>query len=71
MNTIETHLSFYIARHELQIADFVTSQKLTAIQKVIEEFGSGSMKVLKDNLPANIDYGEIRMVLADMAGNEA
>ncbi|MCW3107215.1 MAG: recQ [Segetibacter sp.] len=70
VNTIETHLSFYIAKHELQITDFVETHKQRAIQKAAEVFGTISLKVLKDNLPEEISYGEIRMVLAAMAAND-
>jgi ATP-dependent DNA helicase RecQ len=70
VTTIETHLSFYIAKHELEITDLVESRKQKAIQKAVEIFGTGSLKVLKDNLPAEINYGDIRMVIAAMAANE-
>lgn len=62
--TIEGHLSYYIANGELDIHDFVDSTKQQAIKKAAETFGTGSLKILKDNLPEDIGYGEIRMVLA-------
>jgi ATP-dependent DNA helicase RecQ len=68
-NTIETHLSFYIAKQELQLSDFVESRKQQTIQRAAETFGTGSLKILKDNLPEEISYGEIRMVLAAMSAN--
>ncbi|MGI8635804.1 MAG: DNA helicase RecQ, partial [Segetibacter sp.] len=68
-NTVETHLSFYIANHELQIDDLVNRQKQQAIQRAAETFGTASLKTLKDNLPEEITYGEIRMVLAAMTAN--
>lgn len=71
VSTIESHLSFYIAKHELEITDLVEIDKQTAIQKAAQRFGIGSLKILKDNLPAEINYGDIRMVVAAMAANEA
>jgi ATP-dependent DNA helicase RecQ len=68
--TIETHLSFYIARHELQIDDLVEGSKRMAIEKSAEIFGRNSLKVLKENLPEEIGYGDIRMVLAAMNAND-
>jgi ATP-dependent DNA helicase RecQ len=64
VNTIETHLSFFIAKQELQIGDFVDTYKQMTIQKAAATFGTASLKTLKDNLPEEISYGEIRMVLA-------
>lgn len=64
-HTIETHLSYYISNGELEIDEFVEKQKQQAIKKAIEMFGSLSLKVLKENLPEEISYGEIRMVLAE------
>ncbi len=68
VNTIETHLSYYISKQELQIDEFVDNQKQHAIQKAAETFGTVSLKVLKDNLPEEISYGEIKMALAAIAG---
>ncbi|HSU49899.1 MAG TPA: RecQ family ATP-dependent DNA helicase, partial [Segetibacter sp.] len=63
-NTIETHLSFYITKGELQIDDLVERNKQQTIQQAAETFGTASLKTLKENLPEDIAYGEIRMVLA-------
>lgn len=63
-NTIESHLSFYISRGELNIDDFIEKHKQQAIKKAAETFGSNSLRILKDNLPEEITYGEIRMGLS-------
>ena len=65
-NTIETHLSFYILKGELAINDFVEVYKQETVAKAASLFGTESLKVLKDNLPEEISYGEIRMTLAEM-----
>lgn len=66
LTTIETHLSAYIAIGELLVDDFVTFSKQQAIQKEVALHGVQSLKVLKENLPEEISYGEIRMVVAAM-----
>ncbi len=66
VSTIESHLSYYIANGDLDINIFVQTDKQLAIKKAAELFGSESLKVLKDNLPEEINYGEIRMVLASI-----
>ena len=68
--TIETHLSSYIASGELKIDDFVTISKQRIITDVVSVHGS-SLKILKENLPEEITYGEIRMVLASMQKSDA
>jgi ATP-dependent DNA helicase RecQ len=65
-STVETHLSFYIATQAIEIDDLLERSKRVAIQKSIEIFGRNSLKVLKENLPEDIGYGDIRMVLAAM-----
>jgi ATP-dependent DNA helicase RecQ len=65
VNTIESHLSYYVTSGDLMIDDLVNAQKQKAIQKAAEIYGAANgLKVLKDNLPEEISYGEIRMVLA-------
>ena len=64
--TIENHLSYYISTGELDINDFVGCEKQADITKATEVFGITSLKVLKDNLPEEISYGDIRMTLASI-----
>lgn len=64
--TIESHLSYFVAEGELSVDDFVAKDKQEAIIKATELFGVISLKTLKENLPEEINYGEIRMVLASM-----
>jgi ATP-dependent DNA helicase RecQ len=64
VNTIESHLCVYISSGDLEIDKIVESHKKQAVKKAIEIFGAESLKVLKENLPEEITYGEIRMVVA-------
>jgi ATP-dependent DNA helicase RecQ len=62
--TIEGHLSFYIQLGELDITELVTSEKIKMIKAALEKHGLSSIKSIKENLPENIGYGEIKMVMA-------
>lgn len=64
VTTIETHLAYYISTGELKLESFVSHQKEQLIRAAIEKYGRLSLKLLKDNLPENMSYGEIRFVAA-------
>ena len=63
-NTIEGHLASFIASKQINIDDLVTTEKQKLIKEVILIHGRLSTKTLKENLPEDISYGEIRMVMA-------
>ncbi len=64
VSTIEAHLSYFISTGELNINAFVPPDKQELIEEAIQKYGSLSLKLLKDNLPEEISYGEIRMAVA-------
>ena len=64
--TIETHLSYYISIGELAVEQFIEPYQKKLVEEAITKFGSTSLKKLKDNLPEEISYGNIRMVEAAM-----
>ena len=61
--TIESHLSFYIHQGKLSLDEFVKHAHQELIKKAAEKHGRLSLRILKENLPDNISYGSIRMVL--------
>ena len=63
-NTIEGHLASFIASKQINIDDLVSVQKQALIKEAVSIHGRLSTKTLKDNLPEDISYGEIRMVMA-------
>lgn len=63
-NTIESHLSYYVSKSELDIAELVPADKRELIQAAILRFGKNGLKQLKENLPEEISYGEIKLVIA-------
>ncbi len=64
--TIETHLSRYVASGELDIAQFVTTEKLERITSYFLDAGSTSLTEAKAELGETVSYGELRMVLGHM-----
>ena len=67
LQAIETHLCYYIKLGQLQITQLVPHKTELAIRKAAQLHGTASLKVLKENLPPEFDYGEIRMVLTAMS----
>lgn len=68
--TIEGHLSQAIEGGELNVDDFVSEEKKNCIKEAAAKHGVERLKDLKDQLPEEISFGEIRMVLADMKRSE-
>jgi PIF1-like helicase/Helix-turn-helix domain/HRDC domain/Helicase len=62
--TIEGHLVHYVFTGEINIDELVSKQKQLQIKDAATIHGSLSHKMLIDNLPKDISYGEIKMVLA-------
>ena len=70
LTTIETHLSHYISTGDLDINAFVKEDKQELIAVAASRHGRLSLKLLKDNLPEEISYGEIRMMVAWLNGQD-
>lgn len=66
VQTIEGHLSYFIANGQLDIDDFVTAGKKAVILEAINENGHMVLSQLKELLPEDISFGEIRMVITAM-----
>ena len=65
--TIQGHLSYYVGTGELNIKDFVSNEKVSIIKSKIEEMGKDSpLRTIKETLPEDISYGDIKMVMAIM-----
>ena len=62
--TIEGHLAHYVFTGEINIDDMVSKQKQQQIKDAVLIHGSLIHKTLIDNLPKDVSYGEIKMVLA-------
>jgi hypothetical protein len=64
IGTIEGHLATFVANGEVDISEIVSKDKQLLINQAVKIYGRESIKTLKDNLPEEITYGEIRMVMA-------
>jgi hypothetical protein len=64
ITTIEGHLASFVANGELDINKMVSEEKQLLIKEAAKIHGHESFKTLKENLPEDITYGEIRMVMA-------
>jgi len=64
VTTIEGHLASFVANGELDINKMVSIEKQLLIKEAAKIHGRESFKILKENLPEDISYGEIRMVMA-------
>ena len=64
--TVEDHLCYYISTGDIAIDAFLDKATQEIIKKVVEKFGRNSLKALKDQLPEEVSYGTIKMVLASM-----
>lgn len=63
-NTIESHLAYYVASGVLEIDKLVPADKRELINQSIQRFGKNSLKQLKESLPEEISYGEIKLTIA-------
>ncbi len=66
VDTIEGHLTGYISKGEIVINQLVSLPKQELILKAVQIHGKESSKTLKENLPEDINYTEIRFVLATL-----
>lgn len=65
--TIEGHLASFIVTGEIDINKMVSLEKQLLIKDAAKKYGLESFKILKENLPEDISYGEIRMVMKTAA----
>lgn len=63
-NTIESHLAYYVSTGVLEIDKLVPADKRELINQSIQRFGKNSLRQLKESLPEEISYGEIKLTIA-------
>jgi uncharacterized protein YpbB len=61
--TIEQHLALFVLTGELDVIELVDEYKLDAITQAIEKTDAPSLYAIKQKLPDDISFGEIRAVL--------
>lgn len=67
LQTIEGHLAHYVFTGDIKIDSLVTREKIVLIEPALQNFEKGtSIMPVKEKLPSNISFGDIRLVLAHM-----
>ncbi|HLG39473.1 MAG TPA: helix-turn-helix domain-containing protein, partial [Chitinophagaceae bacterium] len=64
IQTIEGHLAHYVSAGDINIEELVSREKVLLIEPVVKNFEGGSITPIKEKLPNDIGFGEIRLVLA-------
>jgi ATP-dependent DNA helicase RecQ len=65
-STIEGHLSHYIYQGAIELRELVNEEKELLIKDAVESYGAERLGPLKEVLPEDISYGEIKAVIAWM-----
>ncbi|HRE38663.1 MAG TPA: helix-turn-helix domain-containing protein, partial [Chitinophagaceae bacterium] len=66
ISTIEGHLCRFISSGEINIEEVIGKEKATMILEALKDYDRTAIGSAKANLPPEISYGEIRMVVAGM-----
>lgn len=64
VSTIESHLSRFITSGEINVQELISKEKITLIETALKDFDGTTTTPVKEKLPADISFGEIRMVMA-------
>lgn len=66
VSTIEGHLCKFIRRRDISINELVSREKFILIEAVLKDFDGTSAGPVKQKLPNDISFGEIKMVMASL-----
>ncbi|TRX58716.1 DNA helicase RecQ [Fulvivirga sp. M361] len=61
--TIESHLDLLIKEGKLQISEALSAERVNTILSVLSDIREPGLKPVKEKLPEDFSYGEIRMVM--------
>ena len=68
--TIENHLAYYVETGDLKVGEVVSTQHQNIIRGIVRSFNKAySLADVKNLLPADYTYAEIKLVIADMNRN--
>ena len=62
--TIEGHLAFFVLQGDIDISVLISEEKQSLLKEAIKVHGIENSKTLKDNLPEEISYNDIRLMIA-------
>lgn len=67
VGTVENHLAHFVEKGELEIGEVVSSQHQKIIRGIVKTFNKAySLSEVKNLLPNDYTYAEIKLVIADM-----
>jgi ATP-dependent DNA helicase RecQ len=66
ISTIEGHLCKFIRRGDISIHELVSREKFILIESALKNFDGTSTGPVKQKLPIDISFGEIKMVMAGL-----
>lgn len=66
VGTIEHHLAQFVATGEIKINELVSAAHQEIIQTAIKEYGDEVHKTIMQNIPTDISYGQVKIVLAHL-----
>lgn len=67
VGTVENHLAHFVEKGELEIGEVVSSQHQKIIRGIVKTFNKAySLSEVKNLLPDDYTYAEIKLVIADM-----
>ena len=67
VGTVENHLAHFVEQGELEIGEVVSSQHQKIIRGIVKTFNKAySLSEVKNLLPNDYTYTEIKLVIADM-----
>ncbi|SJZ65903.1 DNA helicase RecQ [Sediminibacterium ginsengisoli] len=64
--TVESHLVYYVLTGDISVSEFVSPAKQALIEEKLRELGTQRLKMIKEQLPDNISYAEIKMMIAHL-----
>ena len=64
VNTIEEHLAAFVYSGELPVRSVMSAERLAQILPVIETKGHMALKPIKEALPEEVSYADIRIAIA-------
>lgn len=67
IGTVENHLAYFVGQGELQVDELVSVQHQKIIRGIVKSFDKAySLSEVKNLLPNDYSYAEIKLVIADM-----
>lgn len=64
--TVETHLAYYVSNGTLHINTFLDDEQVQVVRKAVEQHGPNVLRHIKESLPEEFTFGQIKMVIAWM-----